>query len=146
MQNAVKLLYNLCIFSLTFFSKTLDKFVGKWYNIGVNKREEKNKMNAREQAYYNSYMQAKHATIFTAYKNPSEAKRKAWVRHCKDSPENAECVAILSHNCQFFTMAYLAIINDIPTMVVITPYHKYGIKLTVDEYRLAREYNYQHVI
>ena len=103
-------------------------------------------MNARERAYYDSYMRATKRTIFDVYKNPSEAKRKVWAHYQLEAPTNAECFAILSHNCQFFTMAYLAIINDIPTMVVITPYHKYGIKLTVDEYRIAREYNYKHVI
>lgn len=103
-------------------------------------------MNARERAYYESYVRAKKRTIYDAYKNPSISKRDAWAYHWGDAPRNAECFAILSHNCQFFTMAYLAIINNIPTMVVITPYHKYGIKLTVDEYRVAREYNNKHVI
>ena len=103
-------------------------------------------MNARERAYYDSYMRATKRTIFGAYKNPSEAKREVWLYHWNDSPHSAECFAILSHNCQFFTMAYLAIINNVPTMVVITPSHKYGIKLTVDEYRAAREYNNKHVI
>lgn len=103
-------------------------------------------MNAREQAYYDSYMHAKYATIFGAYKNPSRAKREAWGYHWGDAPRNAECFAILSYNTCFFTMAYLAIINNVPTMVVITPYHKYGIKLTVDEYRAAREYNHNNII
>ena len=103
-------------------------------------------MNARERAYYDSYMRATKRTIFDAYKNPSFSKRDAWRYHCAVAPCNAECFAILSHNCQFFTMAYLAIINNVPTMVVITPYHKYGIKLTVDEYRVARDYNHNHVI
>ena len=102
-------------------------------------------MNERERAYYDSYMKATKRTIFDAYKNPSIANRDAWARHCADAPENAECVAVISYNTSFFTMAYLAIINNIPTMVVITPYHKYGIKLTVEEYRAAREYN-KHVI
>lgn len=102
-------------------------------------------MNARERTYYDSYMRAKHSTVFSAYKNPSKYKREAWAYHWSDSPRNAECFAILSHNCQFFTMAYLAIINNIPTMVVITPYRKFGIRLTVDEYRAAREYNNKHV-
>ena len=103
-------------------------------------------MNARERAYYESYMRATNRTIFDAYKNPSRTKREAWSYHWRESPRNAECFAILSHNCHFFTMAYLAIINNIPTMVVITPYHKYGIKLTVDEYRAARDYHHKHLI
>lgn len=103
-------------------------------------------MNARERAYYERYMRATKRTIFDAYKNPSEAKRGAWAHHYFDAPVNAECFAILSHNCDFFTMAYLAIINNIPAMVVITPYHKYSIRLTVDEYRAAREYHNKHVI
>lgn len=103
-------------------------------------------MNAREKAYYDSYMRAKHATIYIAYKNPSLAKRRAWAQYRLDAPNNAECFAILSYNSQFFAMAYLAIINNIPTMVVIFPHHKFGIRLTVDEYRSAREYNHKHVI
>ena len=103
-------------------------------------------MNARERAYYDSYMRATNRTIFNAYKKPSQAKREAWAYHWSNAPRNAECFAILSCNCHFFTMAYLAIINNIPIMVVITPYHKYSIKLTVDEYRSAREYNHKHVI
>lgn len=103
-------------------------------------------MNARERAYYDSYMRATKRSIFTAYKTPSKAKQEAWTYYFNEAPRNAECFAILSHNTRFFTMAYLAIINDIPTMVVITPCHKYGIKLTVDEYRVAREYNNRHVI
>lgn len=102
-------------------------------------------MNTREQAYYNSYMHAKHATIFGAYRTPSKAKREAWAYHWGDAPRNAECFAILSYNCQFFTMGYLAIINNIPCLVVITPYHKYSVRLTVDEYRAAREYNNNNV-
>ena len=102
-------------------------------------------MNARERAYYDRYMRATEGSLFSAYKNPSEAKRKAWAQYFQEAPINAECFVVLSHDTSFFTMAYLAIINDIPTMVVITPYHKYGIKLTVDEYRVAREYNYDNV-
>ena len=103
-------------------------------------------MNERERAYYESYMRATHSTIFGAYKKPSKYKREAWLYHWTHSPRNAECFAILSYNCQFFTMAYLAIINNIPTMVVITPYNEYGIKLTADEYRVARDYNNKYVI
>lgn len=103
-------------------------------------------MNARERAYYDSYMRATKRTIFDAYKKPSFKKCDAWTWHCSVAPENAECFAILSYNCHFFTMAYLAIIDSIPTMVVITPFRKYGIKLTVDEYRAAREHNNKHVI
>ena len=103
-------------------------------------------MNAREKAYYDSYMCAKYSNVFSVYKKPSQAKREAWTYHWSNSPSNAECFAILSHNCQFFTMAYLAIINNIPAMVVITPYHKFSIRLTVDEYRSAREYNNKRVI
>lgn len=98
-------------------------------------------MNAREQAYYDSYMHAKYGTIFDAYKNPSLAKREAWMYYWGDAPYNAECFAILSHNSHCFTMGYLAIINNIPCLVVITPYYKYGIRLTVEEYRAARDYN-----
>lgn len=103
-------------------------------------------MNARERVYYESYMRSTKRTIFDVYKNPSKAKRDAWTYHWSISPSNAECFAILSHNRQFFTMAYLAIINNIPAMVVITPCHKFSIRLTVGEYRAACEYNNKHVI
>ena len=103
-------------------------------------------MTARERAFYDSYMRSTHRTIFGAYNNPSKAKRDVWIHYWRDAPCNAECFAIISHNTSFFTMAYLAIINSIPTMVVITPHHKYGIKLTLDEYRVAREHNNKHVI
>lgn len=103
-------------------------------------------MNTREQAYYDSYMHAKYRTIYGAYKKPSYAKRNAWTHHYFESPIGAECFAILSYNSNFFTMGYLAIINNIPCLVVITPYHKYGVRLTVDEYRAARDYNLNNVV
>lgn len=102
-------------------------------------------MNAREQAYYDSYMHAKHCTIFGAYKSPSAAKKSAWTSVVVNAESKAEGFAILSYNCHFFTVGYLAIINNIPCLVVITPYHKYGVRLTVDEYRAARDYNYNNV-
>jgi len=102
-------------------------------------------MNAREQVYYDSYMHAKHRTIFSAYKCPSAAKKSAWAAIVMQSESKAEGFTILSHNCQFFTVGYLAIINNIPYLVVVIPYHKYGVRLTVDEYRAAREYNLLNV-
>ena len=83
-------------------------------------------MNKQQKHYLQAYATSKDFSIFHAYQKPSYNKQRIEQAIFNDMDKNnGYDYRILSHNCNFFTCAYM--LNE-DTLKVFTPYKTFTIK------------------